>query len=102
MFFPKLRPSYGSTDMGNVSTVIPSIHPAFAIPGMQIIHTKEFQALANLPDAHRCAQRASAALAMTALELFANPEFRKSVKADFDAAMVDFVGGKSSTYSNDV
>lgn len=98
MFFPQLRPSYGSTDMGNVSTVIPSIHPAFAIPGMQIIHTKEFEALANQPAAHKCAQRAAVAMAMTALELFASPEFRTSVREEFDQSLGDFVGSKRVSY----
>lgn len=32
----------GSTDMGNVSHVVPSIHPMFYIGGKGVNHTREF------------------------------------------------------------
>jgi len=34
----------GSTDMGNVSHVVPSIHPLFDIGGIGLNHTREFTA----------------------------------------------------------
>ena len=37
----------GSTDMGNVSHVVPSIHPFYSITDSAIIHTREFQAAAG-------------------------------------------------------
>ena len=44
---------YASTDMGNVSYVVPSIHPVYAIGSGEVNHTREFTAVANTPDAHR-------------------------------------------------
>ncbi len=41
----------GSTDMGNVSYVVPSIHPMFAIGSGEVNHTREFTAVANTPEA---------------------------------------------------
>jgi metal-dependent amidase/aminoacylase/carboxypeptidase family protein len=32
----------GSTDMGNVSQIVPSIHPSFYIGGRAVNHTREF------------------------------------------------------------
>lgn len=40
---PSIQPdAAGSTDMGNVSHVVPSIHPEFYIGGKAFCHTREF------------------------------------------------------------
>ncbi|MGE5595263.1 MAG: M20 family metallopeptidase [Hyphomicrobiales bacterium] len=57
-----------STDMGNVSYAVPSIHPSFAIPTEAANHTPPFTAAAATPEAHRATLRAATALAMTALD----------------------------------
>ncbi len=36
-----------STDMGNVSHIVPSIHPFYAIGSGEVNHTREFTAVAN-------------------------------------------------------
>ena len=42
--------SGGSTDMGNISQVIPSLHPWLSIPGADVpIHSHAFAALADIP-----------------------------------------------------
>ncbi len=41
-------PSSGSTDMGNVSHVVPSIHPHFGVGQAVKIHTREFTAVAGI------------------------------------------------------
>lgn len=75
-----------STDMGNVSYVVPSIHPVFGIPVEAGVgnHTPGFTAAAATEDAHRATLRASKALAMTALELYAKPEMLKKAWAEFN------------------
>lgn len=37
----------GSTDMGNVSQVIPSIHPKFSLNTLSSLHTTEFRDIAS-------------------------------------------------------
>lgn len=45
--------SGGSTDMGNISQVIPSLHPWFSIPGADApIHSHAFAAIADTPAAY--------------------------------------------------
>lgn len=76
-----------STDMGNVSYVVPSIHPVFAIPVEDGAgnHTAGFTAAAATEEAHRATLRASKALAMTALDLYSSPEMLKKAWAEFNA-----------------
>ena len=76
----------GSTDMGNVSHLVPGIHPLFAIPAAGATHTIDFREAAARPEAHAATLRSTKALAMTALDLLADPDLRGSAKADFDAA----------------
>ncbi|XP_055341901.1 peptidase M20 domain-containing protein 2-like [Paramacrobiotus metropolitanus] len=103
MFFPVMRPSYGSTDMGNVSTAIPSIHPAFAVGELHMIHTKEFQVVSGKPEALKRARRAGLTMAMTTLELIANPQLRKKARQEFEETRMGFVGNdvESSTAKGD-
>ncbi|GAU96251.1 hypothetical protein RvY_07722 [Ramazzottius varieornatus] len=94
MFFPPMRPTYGSTDMGNVSVEVPSIHPAFGVgaPGMEMIHTRAFQTLTGRPEAHKAAQRGALAMSMTALNLLIDPDFRHKVRKEFELSKQTFVG----------
>ena len=41
-----------STDMGNVSYVVPSIHPMFYIGALEVNHTRAFTAAAGYTLAH--------------------------------------------------
>lgn len=75
-----------STDMGNVSHVVPAIHPLFAIPTRGGNHTPEFAEAAATPDAHAAMLTAAKALAMTALDLFYRPDLLARVKQEFRAA----------------
>ncbi|RJQ10079.1 MAG: M20 family peptidase [Bacillota bacterium] len=64
----------GSSDAGNVSLVVPLIHPHFAICPTEIAgHTPEFAQAAAGPKAHQAAFLAAQALAMTALDLLLDP-----------------------------
>ncbi len=42
-----------SPDMGDVSYVVPSIHPCYAIGSGEVNHTREFTAVANTAEAHK-------------------------------------------------
>jgi amidohydrolase len=74
---------YGSTDCGNVSQALPTIHPYIRIspdgvPG----HSREFARWARSPLARTGMIAAAKALAMTALDLVADPgELRKAKEA---------------------
>jgi len=72
-----------STDMGNVSHVVPSIHPNFAIPTEAGNHTPGFTAAAATPEAHVAMRTAATALAMTALDLYLRPELLDAARKDF-------------------
>lgn len=72
-----------STDMGNVSYAVPSIHPMFAIPTMAGNHTPGFTAAAATQEAHDSMLSAAKALAMTALDLYLKPELLDSAKREF-------------------
>jgi amidohydrolase len=75
---------YGSTDCGNVSQVIPTIHPYIrispdGIPG----HSREFAEWAKSPLARSGMVAGAKALAMTALDLVAIPETLIKAKDEF-------------------
>ena len=74
----------GSTDMGNISSLIPSIHPLFSITDERVPwHSRDFAAAARTPRALGTMRIAAKALAFTAIDLLARPELAKQTKAAF-------------------
>ncbi len=74
----------GSSDMGNVSQVVPSIHPYLAIgPEEMGGHTVEFREAAVSPAGHEGMIKAAKVLAMTAVDLLAEPDNLIEAKAAF-------------------
>ncbi len=74
----------GSTDMGNVSHRVPSIHPMIQVsPPHVVIHNQEFAAYAKSERGDRAIVDGAKALAMTALDFFASAELRTAAKAEF-------------------
>jgi len=68
----------GSTDMGNVSHLVPSIHPMIAVAPPQVpLHSAEFAAWTNSAAAQRAILDGARALAMTALDVLTRPELRQ-------------------------
>ena len=67
-------PVVGSTDMGNVSHVVPSIHPLVAVapPGVSI-HTPEFAGYAGGPEGDRAVIDGAKALAATVIDCWLDP-----------------------------
>jgi len=64
----------GSTDMGDVSHLVPSIHPMLAVapPGVSI-HTPEFAAHARSAAGDRAVRDGAAAMVATVLDCWADP-----------------------------
>ena len=76
----------GSTDMGNVSHRVPSIHPMLAVaPAGVIIHNAEFATWAASPKGDDAIIDGAKALAQTALDLMTDSTSLSAVKADFAA-----------------
>ncbi|KRD53932.1 M20 family metallopeptidase [Microbacterium sp. Root280D1] len=72
----------GSTDMGNVSQVVPSIHPGIAIIGSSSApHTEGFAADAATPAADRAVVDAAIGLAWAAATAALTPESRSDLLA---------------------
>ncbi|HXG35622.1 MAG TPA: M20 family metallopeptidase [Dehalococcoidia bacterium] len=77
--------SMGSTDMGNVSAVLPAIHPSIAIaPSHVPIHTEEFRELSASQAGHAGLIDAAKALAMTAVDLLYEPELLAQARREFE------------------
>lgn len=76
----------GSTDMGNVSKLVPSIHPMIAVSPPHVpLHSVEFARWAGSEDGHQAVVDGAKALAMTALDVLCSPHVLASVKAAFAA-----------------
>ena len=74
----------GSSDVGNVSRLAPTIQPMVAIaPNDVLIHSSPFAEVAATGKAFNIILDAAKAMAMTAADLMANPETLQSVKEEF-------------------
>jgi amidohydrolase len=73
----------GSSDIGNVSQIMPTIHPHVPIREGINIHTREFAEATTTPDGHRALMEGVATLGLTAMELLFNKEALEAVKKDF-------------------
>lgn len=82
---PSAGISGGSTDMGNISQVIPTLHPWLSIPGADVaIHSHGFAALADSPEAYGVMFEAATALAWTIAGAASNPTERdRFIKAAY-------------------
>jgi amidohydrolase len=76
--------SFGSTDMGNVSQVVPGIHPGVAIVSPEVVnHSPEFALAAASEAGIEGMLDAAKAMAMTIVDLIASPETAAQVKREF-------------------
>jgi amidohydrolase len=75
----------GSSDIGNVSQVIPAIQPMVQIaPTGTPIHSRAFEAAAVSPLARQGMCQAAKTMAMTTLDLLAEPGLLKRARAEFE------------------
>ncbi|MCM3616025.1 M20 family metallopeptidase [Sutcliffiella horikoshii] len=81
------RDGSGSLDMGNVSLVVPSIHPYIKICNeLYSCHTVEFRDAALSEQGKEAMILGANAMATTAYELLTNNELIMKIKAEFDKA----------------
>lgn len=73
----------GSTDMGDVSHIVPAIHPYLAIAPENIAgHTQEFKAYCSSESGKAAMLDAAKAIALTTIDLLSNPEMLKNAKEE--------------------
>lgn len=75
----------GSTDVGNVSRLVPAIQPLILIaPDGALIHTPDFAAAAASEEGLRIILDAAKAMAMTVIDLLAEPDTLARAKEEFN------------------
>ena len=72
-----------STDMGNVSHLVPSIHPVYGIGTASVIHTRDYTNATNTEVGHRNTLLAAQSMALTAVDLMCDAQLMVQVKEDF-------------------
>jgi len=81
---PESNRSMGSTDMGNVSQIVPGIHPAIAVAPQNVaIHTTDFREFAASESGHAGLMDSAKALAMTGIDVLVDGALRESMWAEF-------------------
>ena len=76
----------GSTDMGDVSHVVPAIHPYISIGAEELVgHSPEFAAASASEEGFAAMMAAAKAMAATALDVMLEPDLHRAIKADFGA-----------------
>lgn len=75
----------GSTDMGNISYLMPSIHPMIKIaPDGVAIHTDEFASYARSASADEAIVAGAKALALTVVDFWRDQELRDRARNEFE------------------
>ncbi|XP_012934866.2 peptidase M20 domain-containing protein 2-like [Aplysia californica] len=74
----------GSTDMGNVSHEVPSIHPFYYV-GNELNHTNEFTALAGSEGAQLFTLNQGKAMSMTCIEMMMDKTLLQRAASDFQS-----------------
>ena len=82
---PEVKDRLGSSDVGNVSQVVPCIQPLMKIaPDGTPIHSRAFEAAAAAPLAKHGTLQAAKVMARTTYDLLADPALLKKAKEEFD------------------
>ncbi len=78
------RQVVGSTDMGNISYLVPSIHPMIKVAADGVaIHTLEFAEWARSADGDKAVLDGAKMMAMTIVDLWTSAELRQAATAAF-------------------
>ncbi|MBI2912717.1 MAG: M20 family metallopeptidase [Chloroflexi bacterium] len=75
--------STGSTDMGNVSWAVPSIHPTFSVGAFALNHTPGFTEVCATDAAHAAMVQVAQALAMTGVDVALDSDLLRRAKEEF-------------------
>ena len=82
------RSNYGSLDMGNVSNVVPSIHPYISISDSPLVgHTTEFRDATLTDKAHAALVKGASVLALTGYDVITDKELLLRIKEEFNISM---------------
>ncbi len=73
----------GSTDMGNVSYVVPSIHPMYKIGTKEVYHTREFTSVTNTPESHKVTLTMAKTMAFTCIDVLTTTGMLQEIKLQF-------------------
>jgi len=85
---PYAGPGIASSDVGNVSYVIPTCHSVFSIAEEDIPwHSQECAAACDADAAYAAMLKAAKALALTALDLLLDPGLVRAVRQEFETAL---------------
>ncbi|XP_077536517.1 peptidase M20 domain-containing protein 2-like [Haemaphysalis longicornis] len=89
-YIKNLPTTGASTDCGNVSHRVPTVHPMFGLVEEKgnrgpAHHTREFAVLAGAAESQAPTLRAAKTLALTVLDLLTNPELLREAKEEFAA-----------------
>ena len=77
----------GSTDMGNISHIVPSIHPMIGVsPPTVAIHTQDFVSFAGGQEGDRAVLDGARAMASTVADLWARPDALAAAQVAFGDA----------------
>lgn len=80
----------GSTDMGNISHLVPSIHPMISsAPTGTAIHTLDFAKASVTQQADRAVIDGAKAMAMTAIDFWTSDNLQRAIKQEFVEANAD-------------
>ncbi len=79
--------AFGSTDMGNVSQLVPSIHPSVAIAEREAIHSTQFTLAAASEAGIKGMLDGAKAMAMTVVDLVTDTETVTRVKEEFEGPL---------------
>ncbi len=94
--------SAGSTDMGNVSHRVPSIHPMIACaPPNIVIHNPEFARWAGSETGDQAALDGAKALAMTAIDVLCDTQLRETAHAQFASTAARSTRALELAYTQD-
>ena len=73
----------GSTDMGNVSYMVPSIHPLYLVGNGEVYHSREFTHVTDTPEAHSATLTAAKAMAHTCIDVLTTEGLLEEIQVEF-------------------
>ena len=73
----------GSSDMGNVSNTVPSIHPMYKIGTGEVYHTRAFASVTNIPASHETTLLFAEAMSHTCIDVLTNNDTLQAAKLEF-------------------
>ncbi|XP_064468789.1 xaa-Arg dipeptidase-like [Ornithodoros turicata] len=82
-----------STDAGNVSQIVPCIHPTFKLNSAGHNHTREFQEAAGTDESQLPTLTVAKALALTAVQVIQDTDLLAKAQAEFHSSTAAVVDG---------